>query len=162
MEKSRYIEAGKIVNTHGVHGEVKIQVWLDSPAFMKKFKTVYIDEKPVKMLSARPQKDMLIAMLEGVNDVNSAMCLKNKTVYIDRKDAKLPRGTFFMQDIMGASVIDEDGREVGKLTDIMETPASTIYVVKGETEHLIPAVPEFILKTDADKGIIKVHLIEGM
>ena len=162
MEKSRYIEAGKIVNTHGVRGEVKIQVWLDSPAFMKKFKTVYIDEKPVMMLSARPQKDMLIAMLEGVNDVNAAMCLKNKTVYIDRKDAKLPRGTFFMQDIMGASVIDEDGREVGKLTDIMETPASTIYVVKGETEHLIPAVPEFILKTDADKGIIKVHLIEGM
>ena len=162
MDKQRFIEAGKIVNTHGVRGEVKIQVWLDSPEFMKKFKTVYIDEKPVKMLSARPHKDMLIASLEGIDDVNAAMCLKNKTVYIDRKDARLPRGTYFLQDIMGAAVIDEDGNEVGKLVDIMETPASTIYVVRGETEHLIPAVPEFVLKTDADRGIIKVHLIEGM
>lgn len=162
MDKQRLIEAGKIVNTHGVRGEVKIQVWLDSPEFMKKFKTVYIDEKPVKMLSARPHKDMLIASLEGIDDVNAAMCLKNKTVYIDRKDAKLPRGTYFLQDIMGAAVIDEDGNEVGKLVDIMETPASAIYVVRGETEHLIPAVPEFVLKTDADRGIIKVHLIEGM
>lgn len=162
MDKQRFIEAGKIVNTHGVCGEVKIQVWLDSPEFMKKFKTVYIDEKPVKMLSARPHKDMLIASLEDIDDVNAAMCLKNKTVYIDRKDARLPRGTYFLQDIMGAAVIDEDGNEVGKLVDIMETPASAIYVVRGETEHLIPAVPEFILKTDADRGIIKVHLIEGM
>ena len=162
MDKQRFIEAGQIVNTHGVRGEVKIQVWLDSPAFMKKFKKIYIDEKPVNMLSARPHKDMLIAALEGVEDVNAAMCLKNKTVYIDRKDAKLPRGSYFLQDIMGATVIDEAGNEVGKLTDIMETPASTIYIVKGETEHMIPAVPEFILKTDADKGIIKVHLIEGM
>lgn len=162
MDKQRFIEAGKIVNTHGVRGEVKIQVWLDSPAFMKKFKKIYIDEKPVNMLSARPHKDMLIAALEGVEDVNAAMCLKNKTVYIDRKDAKLPRGSYFLQDIMGATVIDEAGNEVGKLTDIMETPASTIYIVKGETEHMIPAVPEFILKTDAEKGIIKVHLIEGM
>lgn len=162
MDKQRFIEAGKIVNTHGVRGEVKIQVWLDSPEFMKKFKTVYIDEKPVKMLSARPHKDMLIASLEGIDDVNAAMCLKNKTVYIDRKDARLPRGTYFLQDIMGAAVIDEDGNEVGKLVDIMETPASAIYVVRGETEHLIPAVPEFVLKTDADRGIIKVHLIEGM
>lgn len=162
MDKQRFIEAGKIVNTHGVRGEVKIQVWLDSPAFMKKFKKIYIDEKPVNMLSARPHKDMLIAALEGVEDVNAAMCLKNKTVYIDRKDAKLPRGSYFLQDIMGATVIDEAGNEVGKLTDIMETPASAVYIVKGETEHMIPAVPEFILKTDADKGIIKVHLIEGM
>lgn len=162
MEKQRYIEAGKIINTHGVKGEVKIQVWLDSPEFMKKFKTVYIDGKAVKVLSARPHKDMLIAALEGIADVNAAMCLKNKTVYIDRKDAKLPRGAFFMQDIMGAKVVDEAGNEVGVLTEIMDTPASTVYVVKGETEHLIPAVPEFILKTDADRGIIKVHLIEGM
>jgi len=162
MEIKQYIEAGKIVNTHGVRGEVKLQVWLDSPEFMKRFKVIYIDGKPVNMLSSRVHKDMLIATLEGVEDVNAAMCLKNKTVYIDRKDAKLPRGAYFLQDIMGAQVIDEDGNEVGVLTDIMETPASTIYVVKGETEHLIPAVPEFILKTDAKRGIIKVHLIEGM
>ena len=162
MEKKQYIEAGKIVNTHGIKGEVKIQVWLDSPAFLKRFKTVYIDGKAVKMLSGRVHKGFLIAVLEGVEDVNAAMCLKNKTVFIDRKDAVLPRGGYFLQDIIGANVVDEKGNDVGILEDIMETPASNIYVVRGETEHLIPAVPEFILSTDADKGIITVHLIEGM
>ena len=162
MEKQRFIEAGKIVNTHGVRGEVTIQVWLDSPEFMKSFKTLYIDEKPVKMLSARPYKDMLIASLEGIGDVNAAMCLKNKTVCIDRKDARLPKGSYFLQDIIGAAVVDEAGNEVGRLADIMETPASAIYVVKGESEHLIPAVPEFVLSTDVKNGLITVHLIEGM
>ena len=74
----------------------------------------------------------------------------------------LPRGAFFLQDIIGASVVDEQGREVGTLAEIMETPASMIYVVRGEAEHLIPAVPEFILNTDAEAGVITVHMIEGM
>lgn len=162
MEKQRYIEAGKIVNTHGVKGEVKIQVWLDSPEFLKTFKKIYIDGNAVKVISSRVHKGFLIAFLEGINDVNAAMCLKNKTVYIDRKDAKLPRGAYFLQDIIGATVFDQNGVVVGKLSDIMETPASQIYVVKGESEHLIPAVDEFIISVNADKGEIKVKLIEGM
>ena len=94
--------------------------------------------------------------------VNAAMALKGRTVFIDRADARLPKGAFFLQDIIGAAVVDESGSEIGKLVDVMETPASNVYVVKGEREHLIPAVPEFILSTDADNGIITVHLIEGM
>ena len=81
---------------------------------------------------------------------------------IAREDAPLPRGAYFIQDILGASVVDETGNEIGRLTDVLERPASNIYVVRGETEHLIPAVPEFILSTDAEKGVITVHLIEGM
>lgn len=162
MDKKQYIEAGKIVNTHGVRGEVKIQVWLDSPEFLKKFKTVYIENKAVKLISGRVHKGFLIAVLDGVEDVNAAMCYKNKTVYIDRNDARLPEGTFFLQDIIGAEVVNEDGTKVGVLEDILETPASDVYVVRGETEHLIPAVDEFIISTDAENGIITVRLIEGM
>ena len=162
MEKQQYIEAGRITNTHGINGEVKIEVWLDSPAFLKKFKTLYIDGKQVKLVSGRVHKGFLIAMLEGVNDVNAAMCLKNKTVYIDRAEARLPRGAFFLGDIIGAEVCTEDGTVIGTLTDILETPASNIYVVKGEAEHLIPAVPEFIVGTDAENGVVTVRLIEGM
>ena len=149
MEKKQYIEAGRIVNTHGVAGEVKIEVWLDSPQFLKSFKRCFIDRREVKLLSARVHKGFLIVKLEGVEDVNAAMALKGRTVFIDRADARLPKGAFFLQDIIGASVVDESGREIGKLTDVMETPASNVYVVKGEREHLIPAVPEFILSTDA-------------
>ena len=162
MEKKQYIEAGRIVNTHGVAGEVKIEVWLDSPQFLKSFKRCFIDRREVKLLSARVHKGFLIVKLEGVEDVNAAMALKGRTVFIDRADARLPKGAFFLQDIIGAAVVDESGSEIGKLVDVMETPASNVYVVKREREHLIPAVPEFILSTDADNGIITVHLIEGM
>lgn len=107
-------------------------------------------------------KGFLLAKLDGVDGVNSAMRFKGRTVYIDRADAPLPRGAYFLQDIIGARVVDETGGDVGTLESIMETPASRIYVVRGEKEHLIPAVPEFILRTDAEAGVITVHLIEGM
>ena len=163
MEKKAFIEAGRIVNTHGVQGEVRIEVWLDSPQFLKSFKRLYTGAgQELRVVSARVHKGSVIARLEGVDDVNAAMALKNRTVSIRREDAKLPKGAFFLQDILGARVVDDDGNEIGVLRDVMETPASRIYVVKGETEHLIPAVPEFIKKTDADAGIVTVHLIGGM
>lgn len=162
MEKSEFIQAGKIINTHGIAGEVKIEVWLDSPEFMKRFKKLYAAGREYNVQGTKVHKGFLLAKLEGVDDVNAAMALKNKEVSVRREDAKLPRGRYFIQDIIGASVVDEVGKEIGKLTDVMETPASMIYIVNGETEHLIPAVPEFILNTDADNGVITVHLIEGM
>ena len=163
MEKKEFIEAGRIVNTHGVVGEVKIEVWLDSPQFFKSFKRLYTKAgEELKVLSAKTHKGFVIAKLEGIESINDAMRLKGKDISIRRSDAALPRGGFFLQDIIGAKVVEEDGREVGKLVEIMERPASNIYVVKGDTEHLIPAVPEFIMSTDAEAGIITVRLIEGM
>ena len=163
MEKKALIEAGRIVNTHGVQGEVKIEIWLDSPQFFKSFKRLVLDSgEELKVLGARTHKGFVIAHLEGVDDINAAMRLKGKNVSVHREDAALPKGAFFLQDIIGAKVVDEEGTEIGTLTEVMETPASNIYVVKGESEHLIPAVPEFIRKTDAENGVVTVHLIEGM
>lgn len=162
MENSKFIEAGKIVNTHGVKGEVKVAVWLDSAEYFCSFKTLYVDDKALKVVSARPHKGFAIVKIDGVDDINAAMCLKNKTVSISRKDARLPKGGYFLQDIIGAEVVTEGGEAVGVLKDILETPASLIYIVSGETEHMIPAVPEFVLKTDAENGRITVRLIEGM
>ena len=163
MEKKKLIEAGRIVNTHGVQGEVKIEVWLDSPQFFKSFRRLVLDSgEELKVLGAKTHKGFVIVRLEGVADVNAAMRLKGKSVSVRREDATLPKGAFFLQDIIGARVVDESGAEIGTLAEVVETPASNIYVVKGESEHLIPAVPEFIKKTDADAGVITVHLIEGM
>ena len=162
MEKQAYIDAGKIVNTHGVRGEVRIEVWLDSPALLKRCGRVFLGGEEKKILSAREHKGFLIAQLEGVADVSAAQALKNRVVQIARADAKLPRGAYFLQDIIGASVVDESGAEIGKLTEVLELPGQRVYVVRGETEHLIPAVPAFILNTDADAGVITVRLIEGM
>ena len=160
--KERLIEAGEIVNTHGVRGEVKILPWTDTPEFLRAVKTLYIDGKPVRVLASRVHKGALLALLEGVEDVNAAMRLKGRRVSIDRADAPLEPGAFFIQDIIGARVVTEDGAELGALAEVIDAPAGMVYVVRGGTEHLIPAVPEFVLSTDADAGVVTVRLIEGM
>lgn len=160
--KQRFIEAGEIVNTHGIRGEVRIVPWTDSAEFLAGFKTLYIDGKPFVVLSSRTHKTLLLTQLEGVTDVNAAMALKGKVVFIDREDARLPEGGYFQQDLIGARVTDVGGAEVGELVDMLEAPAGVIYVVRGETEHLIPAVPEFIVSADADAGTVTVRLIGGM
>ena len=162
MEKNQYLEIGQIVNTHGIRGEVRIQPWADSPEFLLRFKTFYIDGAPVRVRAARVHKGCVIALFDGVEDVNAAMGLKNKTLCIDRADARLPKGSFFLADILGARVVTEDGAEPGALADTLDLPGQRVYVVRGEREHLIPAVPEFILHTDADAGVITVRLIKGM
>jgi len=162
MEKKQFIEAGEIVGTHGIKGQVKINPWADSPKFLTKFKTLYIDGKPVKVISTSVHKTNVIAELEGIDDINKAMTYKGKIVSINRDDAHLPKGSYFITDIIGSVVVDEEGNEIGKLVEVMERPASAIYVVKGEVEHLIPDVPEFVRNIDAENGIITVHLIEGM
>ena len=162
--KKPYIQAGRIVNTHGVRGEVRIEVWLDSPAYLKTFPRVFVDGEEKKILSAFIHKQFLVAQLEGIPDVNAAMPLKGKTVTVAREDARLPKGGYFLQDLIGAEVQSENGIRVGTLTEILEKPASEIYVVTdgGGEEHLIPAVPAFVLSADADEGVVTVRLIEGM
>ena len=157
-----YVEAGKIVNTHGVNGELKIELWLDSPAFFKKFKRLFLDGQERRILSAREHKGLVIVRLEGVDDLNAAMALKGRTVEVLRADAPLKEGEFFIQDIIGFEVIDEDGQTVGVMTGAEENPAAMLYVVRGEREHLIPAVPAFIRGIDAEKRQIRVHMIEGL
>ena len=162
MAKEPYLEAGKILNTFGVRGEVKLDPWCDSAEFLKPLKTLYIDGMPRAVASSRVHKGMLIVRFADVEDVNGAMLLKNKIVYFARSDVHLPKGRHFVADLLGAAVVDEQGTEIGKLTEVLDMPAGQVYVVQGETEHTIPAVPEFILDIDADEKTIRVHLIEGM
>ena len=163
-QMSRFIPAGKIVNTHGVRGEVKIEVWLDSPAFLAQFPRIFVNGSEYRLLSSSRQKQFLLARLEGIDDVNAAMTLKGKEIQIAREDADLPEGGYFLQDLLGARVVTEEGEEIGTLQDVMERPASDIYVVidKSGNERLIPAVPEFIRSVDPAEGVITVALIPGM
>ena len=109
MEKSKFLEAGEIVGTHGVRGEVKILPWTDSVDFLRRFKTLYINEKPYTVKSSFAHKGCMIALLDGVEDLNAAMALKGRTVCFARADARLPKGRFFLADLMGAKVVTEDG-----------------------------------------------------
>ena len=104
--KNQFLEAGQIVNTHGIQGEVKIVPWCDSPEFLCQFDVLYVDGKPIKVRSTRIHKGNVLAFLEGVDNVNAAMAMKGKTVFIDRTGVELPDGRHFIADLMGLEVID--------------------------------------------------------
>ena len=159
---NQLLECGKIVNTHGIRGEVKIQPWADSPEVLCALPALYIDGAPVALRSARVHKGNVIALLEGVSDVDQTMLLKNKVVWLNRDDLRLPEGTFFLADLIGLRVVDEEGQELGILNEVLSPSRQQVYVVKGDRELMIPAVPEFILETNVAGGYIKVRLIEGM
>ncbi|OUQ24490.1 16S rRNA processing protein RimM [Flavonifractor sp. An135] len=162
--KNQFLEAGEIVNTHGIQGEVKIVPWCDTPEFLCGFDTLYIDGAPVKVRAARAHKGNVLARLEGVDDVNAAMRLKGKRVSIDRTGVELPDGRHFIADLIGLTVIDDDtGAELGAIADVLTPPAHEVYVVRGKgKEYLIPAVDAFLRGTNVEEGWVRVHLIEGM
>ena len=145
-----------------MRGEVRSTPWADSAAFLRGFRTFYIDGQPVRVLRSRVHKNQLIAQLEGYDDVNAAMTLKNKVIHIDRADAKLPEGRYFLQDLLGMRVVSDAGETLGELADVLDLPQGSVYVVRGAREILIPDVPEFLLNIDAERGEITVHLLEGM
>ena len=100
MQK-KYLEAGEIVSTHGVQGEVKILPWADGPEFLLQFDTLYLDGRPYAVRSARVHKTCVLASLEGIDTPEQGMALRGKRVCIDRDEAKLPEGSVFIADLIG-------------------------------------------------------------
>lgn len=163
--KEQYLEVGKVTNVHGLMGEVRVQPWADSPDFLCQFKTLYVDKAhwPIRVERARVHKNMVILKLEGVTDVNGALAMRNAVLYIDRKDANLPEGSFFLADLMNMEVRDTQGKVLGKIADVLTFPANNVYVVRGgEREIMIPAVDQFVKEVNVDEGYMTVALIEGM
>ena len=140
----RYLESGKIINTHGLHGEVKIEPWCDEPEFLLDFDRLYIDNESYKVLNARVQKNFVYIRFDGVDDLDKAIALKNKIVSIDRNDNPLPEGEYYLQDIIGLKAVSDTGDELGKISDILTLPSGKVYVIKGEREILVPGVDEFV------------------
>ena len=161
-----YLEVGKVTNVHGLMGEVRVQPWADSPDFLCKFKTLYVDKThwPIEVERARVHKNMVIIKFRGVTDVPSALAMRNAILYIDRADANLPEGSFFLADIYGLEVRDaQSGEVLGKIADVLTLPANNVYVVKGGARELmIPAVPQFIAETNIEQGYIRVNMMEGL
>jgi len=161
--KSELIETGKIINTHGINGELRLQPWADSPVFLTDFEYFYIDNIQRKVLSAKVHKSFVIVKLEGINNVDDAIKMKNKTIFVKRDDINLEEGNHLIIDLIGLTAIDANTEnKLGLVSDILPLPAHNVYVIKGEREILIPAVPEFIAETNIKEGYIKFNLIEGL
>ena len=163
----KYLECGKIINTHGVKGDVKIDPWCDSPDILASFACVYL-KKEGNFVSKRIErayvhKRFVIAHLEGINDIDMAEALRETVIYAAREDFELDDGEFFIADLIGLPVIDADsGKLYGKISEVFNNGATDIYTVSTDSgERMIPAVDEFVVSIDLESGIL-VRPIEGM
>ncbi len=167
MKKSQFLECGKIVNTHGVRGGIKLESWCNTPKDLASLKKVFLkkgaDYVAHKVIRGSVFKQFVLMELEGINSIDAATLLKGTIVYADRDDIHIDEDDFFIADIIGLPVIDlESGEEIGKLSDVLNLGASDLYEINTKSgKKLIPAVPEFIKEIDLERGIF-VSLIEGM
>lgn len=163
----QYLEIGKIVNVHGLRGDVKVVPWCDAPEFLCEFDTLYLGkaQKPVTVTAARLQKGNVLLHLEGVDTAEAAEALRNQVLYMDRDEVELEEGVYFIQDLIGLEVLDADtGKSYGKLSDVMQTGANDVYEIRDETGKtmLIPAIPDVVQETDLDGGIMRIRPLEGL
>ena len=157
--KLQYIEAGEIVNTHGVRGEVKVLCWLDDPEMLCEFDRCRIDGKEFTMEQVRVQKTCNLVQLKGIDTMEKAQLMRGKTIELYRED--IDDEVIFAAELIGVEVFCE-GQSIGKIKEVLDYPGNSVYVVRGEHEYMIPAVKQFILDTDMDGNRMQVKLIEGM
>lgn len=157
--KLQFIEAGEIVNTHGVRGEVKVLCWLDAPEMLCEFDRCRIAGKDYEMESVRVQKTCNLVKLSGVDTMEDAQKLRGKVLELYRED--IDDEVIFAAELIGVQVIAEDTC-IGTIQEVLDYPGNQVYVVRGEHEYMIPAVKQFILSTDMENNTMQVRLIEGM
>ncbi len=163
----QYLEVGKLNNTHGVKGELKLQLWCDSIDYLKQLKTVYLDdkgEKSLKLLSARPQKDLAIIRLEGIDTIEKAQQLKGCVLYGNRDDAVIDEGANYIADIIGCYVVDIDSEEeYGQVQDVLNYGSCDIYDIESWGKHtLIPAIPDVVKEINTEYKVIRIKKIKGL
>ena len=155
----KFVEAGEIVTTHGVRGEVKVLCWLDDPEMLCEFDRCRIDGKDYTMDQVRVQKTCNLVKLSGVDTMEDAQAMRGKLIELYRED--IDEEVIFAAELIGMEVYTE-GELIGKIKEVLDYPGNSVYVVKGQHEYMIPAVKQFILSTDMDANRMEVKLIQGM
>ena len=160
--KQKFIDAGEIVTTHGVRGEVKVNTWLDDPEMLCEFERCRINGKEYFVEQCRVQKNCNLVKLQGIDTMEDAQAMRGKTVQLYRED--IDDDVIFAVELIGVEVLC-DGKNIGRITSVLDYPGNSVYVVGTDAkkdEYMIPAVKEFILSTDLEKNEMHVKLIEGM
>lgn len=164
--KKEYLEAGKIVTTHGIRGEVKIMPYTDTPELLAEFDRLFIGKNKDELIIERSRvfKNMVIAKIEGVDTPEAAEKLRNKLLYMHRDDLELDDDTYFIQDLIGIEVRDADsGKVYGTISDVMQTGANDVYVINGsDREYLVPAIADVVVSTDIDENIMTIRPLDGL
>lgn len=164
------LKVGIITSTHGVKGEVKVFPTTDDVNRFKRLKKVFLDngmEKiPLEIEGVKFFKQMAILKFKGIDNIDDVIKYRQKELYVLRKDAvKLKPDEYFIADLIGITVFDEQGMKLGELTDVMTTGANDVYIVQMsdlDKEILIPAIKDCILSIDVKQKKMIVHLMEGL
>ena len=162
----QYLEIGKINNTHGLRGEVKMLMWCDGIDYIKQLKTVYLDDegkKPLNLVSVRQQKNVAILKFAEITNIDSAEELKNRVLYCNRDDAVID-DAHYLADIIGCAVVDVDtNEEYGKIVDVLNYGASDIYDVELKGKHtLIPAIDDVVVEIDTENQTVRIKPMKGL
>lgn len=164
--KKEFLEGGKIVGTHGVRGEVRVECWCDTPQFLAKFKTLYFDNGAQKIkVQSRAHKNMVLVKMPGVDTIEQADTLRGKVLYIKRSDIKLDKGVNFVQDLIGLQVTDSSTGEVyGTVNDVLRTGSNDVYEMKdkGGKMYYIPAIPDIVDEIDIEGEVLKITPMKGL
>lgn len=162
-----FLEIGQIVGTHGVKGEMRVNPWCDTPDFFISFKKLYFDklgQNSVEVKSSRVHGNVVLLKLDGIESLEQAIGLKNRVLYIKREDAKLEEGSHFVSELIDCKVKDADtGAEYGVISDVSVTGANDVWHINnGKKEYLIPAIPDVVITTDVENGIIEIRPLRGI
>ena len=163
-----YFRVGVIANTHGIRGEVKVFPTTEDPQRFKGMKEIILDtgseKKVLEVASARFFKNLVILKFKGIDSINDIEKYKGKDLLVTRENAiPLNEGEYYIADIIGATVVTEDGAQFGILKDVLTTGANDVYVVDPEgTEVLLPVIPDCVLARDMEQKIVTVHIMKGL
>ena len=165
--RKKFLEAGRLLRVHGIHGELRFEHWCDSPSVLSGVSVFYLTEDgadPLRPVSVRPHGEVLLYRFEGFDTPESARRLTGRVLYADRSELRVPEGAVFISDLLGLDLVDDDSGEViGKIADVVNRGSCDLYVVDmggGRTEYF-PAVKEFIVSKDLDKEI-RVKVPDGL
>lgn len=158
--------AGKIVNTHGIRGEIKAVYYTDSPAFFDNVSKVFLSpgEECFALTVSRAHKGAVLLKLDGIDKIEDAERLVGKEIYVDRQDDALSEGQYYIVDIIGCGVYDEDDALIGEITDVFPTGSNDVFEVRrpnGKTAY-IPNIHDIVKNIDIGKKSVRIHVIGGL
>ena len=163
------LEVGKIVNTHGLRGEVKVVPWTDYTEVFEDIDFVYVKKKSeyerLDVKGIKYQKNNLIVRFSQITDINMAEKYKNQVIYAEREIlGELPEGVYYIADLIGLDIVTEDGEKIGTVSDVFNTGSNDIYEVKreGKKNLLLPVIDDVVLNIDVEGGKITVRMMDGL
>lgn len=164
-----FFQVGIITATHGVSGEVKVFPTTDDPKRFKRLKEVLLDtgkeRLPLKIESVKFFKQFVILKFQDINNINDVERYRKCPLLVSRENAvRLGRDEYFVADLEGLQVRDEDGSPIGTLKSVLETGANDVYVIElsDGRELLLPAIKQCVLEVDVEAGFIRIHILEGL